>query len=223
MQSRANKRASEASGAVVAGYIRVSSSSQDHASQRHAIELAARARGERIDRWFADTISGSTMERPQLARLWRALEAREVSRVWVWRLDRLSRAGALPTLEAVQRVRACGASLASVMDPFTLEGPAAEPILVLVAWCSEQERLKIRENQAAARARLEAAGRSWGRPRLPAHKVDGVALLASQGKSVRQIARELEISKSSVEKQLKALGLKAAAEKRPPPRGRIEP
>lgn len=182
----------------VAAYIRVSSASQDHASQRHAIELAARARGEAIDRWFADTTTGAVMERPQLARLWRALETREVSRVWVWRLDRLSRAGALPTLEAVQRVRAAGATLASVADPFTLEGPAAEVILVLVAWCNEQERLKIRENQAAARARLEEQGRNWGRPRLPAHKRDAAALLASQGKSIREIARELQISKTKV-------------------------
>ena len=185
---------------AVAGYIRVSSASQDHASQRHAIELAARARGETIDHWFADTTTGATMERPQLARLWRALEARAVSRVWVWRLDRLSRAGARATLEAVERIRSYGATLASVSDPFTLEGPAAEVILVLVAWCGEQERIKIRENQAAARARLEEQGRNWGRPRLPAHKVDAVLELWSQQKQRKEIARELQISRAAVDR-----------------------
>lgn len=201
-----------ASGRCVAAYIRVSSASQDHASQRHAIELAARARGETIDRWFADVMTGGKMERPQLARLWTALEAREVTRVWVWRIDRISRAGALPTLQAVERIRASGATLASVCDPI-VDGPSADVILTLIAWCAEQERLKIRENLAAARARLEAAGRSWGRPPLPPHKRDAIARLASQEKSVREIARELEISKSCVHSVMRDLGYSAAAEK----------
>lgn len=214
-EGRSIKGGSGRGAAAVAGYIRVSTASQDHASQRHAIELAARARGEQIDRWYADTTTGSSMDRPELRRLWRALEQHQVQRVWVWRLDRLSRAGALATLRAVEQIRAAGATLASVADSFPLEGPTGELMLMLTAWCSEQERLKIRENQAAARARLEAEGRSWGRPPLAPHKRDAVARLASQGKTVREIAREAECSKTFVHSVMRELGYTAAAVKTP--------
>lgn len=195
------------------GYIRVSSPSQDYAYQRSAIEAAARERGERIDGWYADVASGGTMDRPQLGRLWAQLSTGGVRRVWVWRLDRLTRSGIADTLESVSHVRRCGAELVSVADQVALDnGPAAELVLAVLAWCAQMERLKIRENQEAARARLERQGRGWGRPRIPESMKDTCRALQSQGFSVREIARELKISKSWVHSALKSFGQQAAAE-----------
>jgi DNA invertase Pin-like site-specific DNA recombinase len=192
---------------AVAGYIRVSTASQDHAYQRSAIEAAARARGDRVDEWYADVASGGTLERPEFRRLQAALDARRVSRVWVWRLDRLTRTGIGDTLECVDHVRRSGAELVSVADAIALDGgPTGDLVLAVLAWCAQLERTKVHENQAAARARMALEGRAWGRPPLPAPVRDAVARHAAEGMSRRAIARTLHVSKSFVDRVLRGNG-----------------
>jgi DNA invertase Pin-like site-specific DNA recombinase len=189
---------------AVAGYIRVSTASQDHAYQRSAIEAAARQRGERVDEWFADVASGGTLERPEFRRLQTALDARRLRRVWVWRLDRLTRTGIADTLECVDHVRRSGAELVSVADQIALDtGPVADLVLSVLAWCAQMERAKLHENQAAARARMALQGRAWGRPPLPAPVRDAVFAGAAEGLSRRAIARRLKVSKSFVDRVLR--------------------
>src|SRR5579883_3336104 len=56
-------------GSLASAYIRVSSRSQDHASQRSAIERAAQARGDTIETWYSEKKSARTMSRDELRRL----------------------------------------------------------------------------------------------------------------------------------------------------------
>jgi len=183
---------------LAVAYIRVSTAGQDHAYQRREIELAARARGETIATWFTDVASGKSLERKELKKLRAALRARAVSVVWVWRIDRLSRSGIADTLALVREIREAGAVLRSVADGYAVDGgPVGELVLAVLAFAAQLEREKIAENQAAARARLESQGRSWGRPGLPARTRDAARALASQGKTPREIARALDISPSS--------------------------
>jgi DNA invertase Pin-like site-specific DNA recombinase len=188
----------------IVAYIRVSSPSQDYAYQRHAIEAAASARGELVSRWFGDVASGRSMDRPELGRLRRQLAKGDIKRVWVWRLDRLSRSGIADTLECVSAIRSAGAALSSVADGFALDtGPVGELVLAVMAWAAQMEREKIRENQHAARARMEREGRPWGRPPLADSVRRAVAALEGT-KTPGEIARELKISKSSVHKIFRA-------------------
>ncbi len=50
-------------------YIRVSSRSQDHSTQRAAIERAALARGDEVSGWYSGKRSAMTMARAELKRL----------------------------------------------------------------------------------------------------------------------------------------------------------
>src|SRR5579871_4105371 len=50
-------------------YVRVSSRSQDLATQRTSIERAAAARGDVVGTWYAEKRSARTLERAELARL----------------------------------------------------------------------------------------------------------------------------------------------------------
>jgi DNA invertase Pin-like site-specific DNA recombinase len=184
---------------LVAGYIRVSTRGQDYAYQRAAIEQAARVRGHKIDRWYADVASGGTMKRPQLLKLREAVASGEIHRVWVWRVDRLSRAGIVATLQCVGELQEFHCEVCSVADPFALDGPGSQAILAILAWANEMEREKIRENLQAARVRMAADGRNWGRPlEVTAEKRGEIRALKLEGKSVRKIAREVNLSKSSV-------------------------
>ncbi len=183
---------------VVAGYIRVSSRSQDFEYQRHAIQVAARARGEVVTQWYADVATGKHMQRTQLIRLRDGIRAHTIHRLWVWRIDRLTRSGIIDTLSCISEIRLAGCSMSSVADGFALDGPAADVILAVLAWAAQQEREKIRENQAAARARLALEGRHMGLPPIPVHIKGLVRELSGKGLSVRRTARAAGISKSSV-------------------------
>lgn len=190
---------------VVAGYIRVSSRSQDYAYQRHAIEGAARARGEPVVQWFGDVATGSKMERPQLIKLRDAIRAGRIQRLWVWRLDRLTRSGIVDTLSCIGEIQRAGCSVSSVADGFPLEGPAGELFMAMVAWAAQQEREKIRENQLAARQRMEAKGLNWGHPPIPPDRADKVRDLAHQGFSIRKIAKQLSLGKTTVWKIVRVM------------------
>lgn len=202
---------------AVAAYVRVSTRSQDAAYQRQAIERAAAARGEPIGVWFADVASGASMARPELQRLLAAIRAGEVRRVWVWRLDRLTRSGIVDTLGVVEELRRHACECASVADGFALDGPAADVVLAVLAWAAQLEREKIGENQAAARERMEAQGRAWGRPRTLDHTVVMGQIREMRAAGVRpsEIARALNVSRTHIARLLRRSEQQAAAENEP--------
>jgi DNA invertase Pin-like site-specific DNA recombinase len=201
----------------VAAYVRVSSRSQDAAYQRAAIERAAHARGETVEIWWSDVASGKSMDRPELSAALGAIRAGRVRRLWVWRVDRLTRSGIVDTLTVLQDMRRHGCECASVADGFALDGPAADVILSVLAWAAQMEREKIAENQAAARARMAAVGRSWGRPvvGVTPEQIACVIELHGQGRTQLSISSLLKISVKRVARILRDFDAQAAAEKWP--------
>lgn len=107
--------------------------------------------------------------------------------------------------------------MVSIADGFDLNGPAAEIILAVLAGAAKMERLAINERIAAARERVEAEGRNWGRPR----RIDPAALarivvLRGEGRTIREIAVALRILRSTV-------GQAVARPKKLPPNPRPAP
>src|SRR5258708_38705633 len=107
---------------TIAGYIRVSSKAQDHATQRAAIERLAAARGDTVGTWYAEKLSGKSMARPELQRLRADATAGQVGKLYVFRLDRLTRTGIKDTLQALEDFRGAGVDVVSVADGFDLNG-----------------------------------------------------------------------------------------------------
>jgi DNA invertase Pin-like site-specific DNA recombinase len=111
----------------------------------------------------------------------------------------LARSGIRDTFELVEELRACGVELITVADGFSLDGPAAEVILAVMAWAAKMERLAINERISAARARVEAEGRTWGKPRrLNEAQVAKVLALRKSGRTYRQIARGMRLPLSTI-------------------------
>ncbi len=184
-----------------AAYLRVSTNAQDWKLQRAAVARAAAARGDRIPKllWFEEKKSGGTIARPVLQKLRDAVRAGRVGRVYVFRIDRLTRSGIRDTLALVEEFKRGGAELVSVADGFDLTGPGAEIVLAVMAWAAQMERSAIGERIKAARVKVEASGGRWGRPR----RVDPATLtkaraLAAKGKSVRAIAIALKVPRSTL-------------------------
>lgn len=180
-------------------YFRVSSRAQDLGMQRMAVERAAAARGDVIAAAYSEKRTGKSMARPELDRLRADARGGFIRRLYVYRLDRLTRSGIRDTFELVEELRAHGVELVSVSDGFSLDGPAAEIILAVMAWAAKMERIAINERIASARERVEAEGGKWGRPkRLDAIDEARVRALRAEGRSLRQIAVALKIPLSTV-------------------------
>jgi DNA invertase Pin-like site-specific DNA recombinase len=191
----------------VAAYVRVSSRAQDYATQRDAIERAALARGDAITHWYEETRSGKSLDRPKLAELQWAAQRGELVKVYVFRVDRLTRRGIRDTLSIVEALRQCGCIVASVADGFALDGPAGDVILAVMAWAAQMERQALGDRISAARDRVEAAGGRWGRPR----RVDPGTLLRARemsagGLTLREIAAALKVPKATLWRALSQKG-----------------
>ena len=190
-------------------YVRVSSRAQDYATQQTAIDRWAFGRGDAIAEWRSEKKSAKTMDRPELARL--LVEARAGKlrgrRLYLFRLDRLTRSGIRDTLNALEELRAGGVEVVSVTDGFDLQGPHADVIISVMAWAAQMERQAMKERVSAARDRIEAAGGTWGRP----SRVDAKTLKRAQGmimcgKTQRQVAMALRIPRSTLRDALRQGG-----------------
>jgi DNA invertase Pin-like site-specific DNA recombinase len=190
---------------TIAAYVRVSSRAQDHATQRDAIERAAAARGEAIGVWYAEKRSAKTLGRPELARLRSDAKAGEVTRLYVFRLDRLARSGIRDTLATLDEFKTAGVKVVTVADGFDVEGPCADVIVSVMAWAAQMERLATAERISAARERIEAEGGTWGRPPVmtPA-QVATARRMQADGSTIRAIAQAIGVKKSAVGRALKA-------------------
>ncbi|MBI3206667.1 MAG: recombinase family protein [Myxococcales bacterium] len=169
-----------------AAYIRVSSKSQDHATQKAAIERAASARGDSIAAWYAEKQSAKSLARAELHRLRNDARAGALGRLYVFRLDRLTRSGIRDTLGLIEELQRHGVDVVSVADGFDLNGTAAEVVLAVMAWAAKMERVAINERIAAARERVESDGGRWGRPRrMGRDEVERAADMRASGRTVR--------------------------------------
>lgn len=187
---------------MVAAYLRVSTSSQDLRTQRAALARLARARGWRVTRWFHEKQSARKLERPELDRLRAAVRRGQVTKVLTFALDRLTRSGIRDTFTVVDEFRRARCELVTYADGFSLEGPGADVVIAVLAWCAQFERERIGERIKAARARVEAKGGRWGRPRrLSGAQARRVLELAAT-RSVRAIAVALKIPRATVQDEL---------------------
>src|SRR5450830_1421036 len=122
---------------MLVGYARVSTTHQDLARQLDALAKA----GVDEAKTFADTKSGSTMDRPG----WEALLAfvREGDTIVVYSLDRVGRS-VLSVLQTIADLRARGIGIKTLADPLpvdtTTEGGAlAELAIVLLTLFAQME------------------------------------------------------------------------------------
>ncbi|ABS26857.1 recombinase family protein [Anaeromyxobacter sp. Fw109-5] len=192
-------------------YIRVSSKAQNLAMQRHAIEQEAARRGDTIVEWYSEKRSAKTSQRPELERLRADIRAGCVRKVYGFRFDRFLRTGPADAFKFAEECHQNGVELVTVADGLHLK-PGKDDVVTSVllfafSLAAKLERAAINDRIAAARERLEAEGKPWGRPsRLTSGDVAKIVALQAQGLSHRAIAVRVHVPRSTV-----TLALKRAA------------
>ena len=185
---------------MVIAYLRVSSRSQSNETQRDAIRRVAKARGERVDRWFEEKRSAKALtERPTLEAVRDLIRQGGVAVLYVYRIDRLSRSGIRDTFALLEEFRGRGVKIVTVADGFTMEGPGADVVLAVLAWAAQMERLAIGERIADAHKRVKAQGLPWGRPKRVDQRTKELIWEAHEaGRSIRKMAIAYKIPRSTV-------------------------
>ncbi|ASW04411.1 recombinase family protein [Paraburkholderia aromaticivorans] len=191
-------------GAFLIGYARVSTRDQDLTNQ----EAQLRAAG--CGRIFAEKITGTRRDRPQLDRLLDHLRAGDV--VVVTRLDRLARS-IRDLLDIVERIQTANAGLRSLAEPWAdTTTPAGRMVLTVFAGIAEFERSLIVERTSTGRAAAKARGTKFGRkPTLTPAQLDHIYRLADEGNtSMQEIAALFGIHRSTLFRLLSQRAERAA-------------
>ena len=180
----------------IVGYARVSTADQNLDRQTDRLTAAG------AQRFFTDTITGSTRNRPGLDAALSYLRAGDT--LTVVSMDRLARSlRDLHTL--VDELTASGVRVQFLQEGQTYSddpSPSSRLLLSMLGAVAEFERSIIRERQADGIARAKARGVYKGRAPVPDEKIGHARELIAQGIPKARVARDLGISRSSLYKYL---------------------
>jgi len=162
-------------------------------------EYAAR-RGWIVAMQVKEVGSGAS-QRQLRDRLMEAARRRDIDVVLVWRLDRWGRSVA-DLLATLQELEHLGVGFVSLTEALDLTSPAGRAMAGLLAVFAEFERDVLRERVRAGLAHARQNGKRLGRPITAALHADQVRKLFRGGISKSEIARRLNIGRTSVRRIL---------------------
>ena len=141
---------------MLIGYARVSTTDQNLALQKEALEKAG------CERIYEDTISGTRAERPGLAKAFEMLRSEDV--LVVWKLDRLGRS-VKNLITLVEELNAKSIHFKSLTDSIDTSTPSGRFFFHVMASLAQMERELVVERTRAGLEVARALGRTGGRKR----------------------------------------------------------
>ena len=182
-------------------YARVSTHDQKTLPmQMRAMREYAAKRGWEIAAQIKEVGSGA-VEREFRENLIAAARRREIDVVLVWRLDRWGRslADLVVTLKELSEL---GVGFVSLTEALDLTTPTGRAMAGLLSVFAEFEREILRERIRAGIVEARRKGTRLGRPITAAKKAGQIRKLHRAGVSKAEIARRLEIGRTSVRRIL---------------------
>ena len=180
-----------ASGQMLIGYMRVSTSEQSLDLQRDALEQMG------CERMYDDICSGRAVERTGLSKALHV--ARRGDALVVWKLDRIGRS--LPhVVGLVGDLQKRGIGLKVLTGDVDTTTATGRLVFGIFATLAEFERDLIHERTMAGLAAARARGRAGGRPRVmtKAKLRTAMKMMADRENAARDIAAQLGISISTL-------------------------
>src|SRR5580704_9149960 len=182
-------------------YARVSTNDQQ------TIPLQIRALREYVGRrgWTialqVKEVGSAASQRQLREKLLDAARRREIDVVLVWRLDRWGRSVA-DLLATLQELDHLGVGFVSLTEALDLTTPSGRAMAALLAVFAEFEREIQRERVRAGLAHARLSGKKLGRPKTVARYAAEIRKLHHSGVSKSEIARRLQVGRTSVRRIL---------------------
>lgn len=193
----------------VALYARVSTKNgarQDSENQLSQLREYCGRQGWEIVAEYTDGASGKNGDRPAFKKMFTAASRREFDLLLFWSLDRLSREGVSGTLRYLETLTAAGVEWKSFTEQYLdSAGVFRDAVLAILATLAKQERIRISERTLAGLERARRKGKRLGRPREVRNPDrDRAVELRKAGKSITEIAVELDISRTHAHRLARA-------------------
>ncbi len=186
----------------VAIYARVSTKDQSVDMQLNDLERYSRERGLCVYKVYKDNgVSGTKETRPALSELMDDAKKRRFDIVLVWRFDRFARS-TKHLVTALHEFRHLGIDFISFQENIDTSSPLGEAIFTIISAMSKLERDIIAERVKGGLRKARANGKQLGRPNDDVD-ISNVIKCKEQGMSIREIAKDLGLSRSKVERTLK--------------------
>ena len=183
-------------------YVRVSTKDQSVDMQLNDLERYSRERGLNVFKMYEDNgISGTKETRPALNELMNDARKRKFDTVLVWRFDRFARS-TKHLVNALYEFRSLGIDFISYQENIDTSSPLGEAIFTIISAMSKLERDIIAERVKGGLRKARAKGKRLGRPENEVD-TDKIVKYKEEGKSIREIAKEMGIHRSKVERTLK--------------------
>jgi len=182
-------------------YARVSTIDQQTlAMQNRAMREYAARRGWTIALQVRDVNSGA-VKREAREKVLEAARRREIDLVLVWRLDRWGRS-VTDLLATLQELEHLGVGFVSLTEALDLTTPAGRAMAGLLAVFAAFEREILQERTKAGLAHARQNGKQLGRPMTVGLQAAEIRKLHCAGVAKAEIARRLEIGRTSVRRIL---------------------
>jgi DNA invertase Pin-like site-specific DNA recombinase len=200
---------------LVFGYVRASTLEEvkqgSNERQKEILQRFFNDRGWEYRIYEDRAKSGANMEREDLKRMTRDIEAMKPYAIVVTKIDRYARS-LIDLLNSIQELEQKGVGFISVQDSgIDTTSPNGRLLLQILGAFAEFERTMINSRTSAGREKAKAKGVKFGRPSLKTSRSKGgkyidpkkVLELKSKGMSARAISRLMECSITPVLKILK--------------------
>jgi len=182
-------------------YARVSTMDQQTLPmQLRAMREYAARRGWMIALQVREVNSGAA-KREARGKLLEAARRREIDLVLVWRLDRWGRS-VTDLLATLQELEHLGVGFVSLTEALDLTTPAGRAMAGLLAVFAAFEREILQERTKAGLAHARQNGKRLGRPMTAGLQAAEIRKLHRAGVTKAEIARRLEIGRTSVRRIL---------------------
>lgn len=190
-------------------YYRVSTDKQDIASQKHEVELFLKKQNvdpSKVTVFTDNGISGKTLNRPEFQKMIKLCIDGKFDTIIVYKLDRFSRS-ANTAIRLLLDLDDHGVGFMSATQPalnLGHENPFRRTMLAIFSDLAEIEREVIVERVKAGMDAAKKKGMKFGRPlKLTNNMTTKILNLRKEGLSIRDIAKRVTVSKTTVGKALK--------------------
>ncbi len=183
-------------------YARVSTANQSLDPQLRDLKRYAQARGINVFKVYTDKgVSGVKENRPALDELRADARKKFFNTVLVWRFDRFARSSH-HLVSTLEEFIALGINFISYSESIDLGSPMGKAMFTIISAMAQLERDIISERVKAGLRNAKANGKILGRSPVDEETKEKIKELRNKGVSIRNVAKQLNIGKSTVERNL---------------------
>jgi DNA invertase Pin-like site-specific DNA recombinase len=149
---------------------------------------------------YVDQITGKHSDRAEFNRMFQDASQRKFDVLLFWSLDRLSREGALETLQHLNRLTGYGVQWRSLTEQYLdSTGIFRDAVISILAVVAKQERVRLSERTKAGLERARKEGKTLGRPRAT---VDAAEIRAMRARNLSwgAISRQTGLARATCQK-----------------------